>query len=551
MSFSSAAHSLSFHSRALARLAASLARTGIVSPAGGVRAAAATPGILARYRFTTARELEQGARACPDRLALIDDDGTLTYRQLRDQARTFARHLLSLNLDEIRLGVMARNGRGIIIPLGAKGLAGGSIFLLNIGSSAEQLAGVIAENRINVLVMDDEFVDRLPAGVNETTHVIIAHESGQADKAGRWPRLADIVRHPERVGHLRLPVLPRHGHIVLMSSGTTGTPKGIIRNEPTLPVVVASIMSTMPWRADQRVQLTASIFHTWGWACLNIALAARNTIVTRRVFDPVACLRDIQRYRLDGLLSSPVFYLRMVEADPDGAYDASSLRFIASSGHALSPSIVQRTIDRFGPILCNIYGSTELALAATATAEQIAADPTIGGQVASGTRLRILDRDGHEVPRGEVGEIYLTNSTALIGYTNPTIQSKRAQGLISIGDLGRIDADGNLHVVGRTDDMIIVGGENVHPQSVTEVLETMDGIRELHSAGVDDPETFARVAVWVVPEDSPAGKELTADKIREFVRANLADHSVPRDVHFLDLLPRNATGKVVPRQLPR
>ncbi|OFS38009.1 AMP-binding protein [Corynebacterium sp. HMSC069E04] len=552
---------VTFHAAALGRFIPSLFRAGLISPAGGPRAVALTAPVLARYRFTTAREVEQAYMTCPERLALIDDDGALTYRQLRDHSRTFARWLRSLGLDEIRLGVMARNGRGIITPLAAKGYAGAHIFLLNVGSSPEQLAGCIEENRINALVIDDEFIDRLaptdgPSPTNNASpidglHVVIGHESGAEIPAelAQAASLRKIVENPRDVEKQKLPTWPKHGHIVLMSSGTTGIPKGIMRPEPTLPVVVASIVDAVPWRGDQKVQMTASIFHTWGWACLNIALGLRNTIVTRRVFDPAAALDDIQRYQLDGLLSSPVFFRQMVEVDPDSAYDTSSLKFIASAGHALTPEIVMETHERFGPILCNVYGSTELALASTATMEEVAKDPTIGGKIASGTKLRILDEEGNEVPRGEVGEIYLTNSTALIGYTNPKIPLNKVDGLISIGDLGYIDPDGYLHVVGRADDMIIVGGENVHPQSVTEVLEAMPGIAEVHAGGVEDETTFQRIAVWAVTTRDALGNTVTADSIRTWVRENLADHSVPRDVHFLDKLPRNATGKVVPRLL--
>lgn len=545
---------LKFHAGAIGRFIPALVRSGIVTHEGGIKAAASTLPVLARYRFTTARELEQGYLTCPERLALIDDDGTLTYRQLRNQAQAFARFLRHLHLPEIRLGVMARNGRGIITPLGAKGYAGAAIYLLNVGSSPEQLSGCIEENGINVLVIDDEFIDRLDPALAEKLTVVIAHSSGAERGAySGVPSLSDIVKRgtPNWIDPATeaLPSFPQHGPIVLMSSGTTGIPKGIMRPEPTLPVVLASIVDNIPWRADQKVQMTASIFHTWGWACINIALGLRNTVVTRRVFDARAALDDIARYRLDGLASSPVFFKRMVEADPDGEFDTSSLRFIASAGHALTPQIVEETNGRFGPILCNVYGSTELALASTASMEEVAKDPTIGGKIASGTKLRILDEEGREVPRGTVGEIYLTNSTALIGYTNPKIKLHTIDGLISIGDLGYIDEQDYLHVVGRADDMIIVGGENVHPQSVTEVLEAMPGIHEVHAGGVEDDNTFQRIAVWAVRTGDAAGKAITQDSIREFVRAKLADHSVPRDVHFLDKLPRNATGKVVPRLL--
>lgn len=535
---------LRFRATATADMVRVLMRTGIVSTQGGPRALASMPSGLLRYRFTTAREIEQAYHVCPERLALIDDDGALTYGQLRTQSHTFARYLRHHYQDNIRLGVMARNGRGIIVPLSAKGYAGATIFLLNVGSSSEQLAGCLKECDINILVLDDEFLDRLPKDFHG--EVIVAHSSG---KEHPFSTLEKILDNPSGVAEEKLPIFPHHGPIVLMSSGTTGIPKGIIRPEPTFPDILPTVMNNMPWGADQKVQFTASIFHAWGWACINLAFGARNTVVTHRVFDPVRVLDDIQRYNLDGLISSPVFYKRMIEADPTGLYDTSSLKFIASSGHALNPQLVEDTIARFGPILANVYGSTEISLAAVANAQQLAQDPTIAGHIAAGTTLRILDDDGNEVPRGEVGEIHLTNKMTLTGYTRPGMEVKKVDGLVSIGDLGYIDPEGMLHVVGRTDDMIIVGGENVHPQSVSEVLESMPGIRDVYAGGVDDDALFKRVAVWVVPTNDDKGAALTEDSIRTFVRDNLADHSVPRDVHFRTELPRNPTGKVVPRLL--
>lgn len=545
-----------FQAKGVAALVPALVNSGIIG-VHGTKATAVLPANLARYRLTTARELEQGYATCPERVALIDDTGAITYRQLRNNARTLAKHLLSLGLDEIRLGIMARNGRGIVTPMAAKGYAGASIYLLNVSSSKEQLAGSIKECGINVLIIDDEFADRMPTDILSDTPVIIGFDTASEGTGTEpyevaehnYPLMKDIVAHPERLKDVKLPMFPRHGMIVLMSSGTTGIPKGIMRNEPVFPVVVATLMGTIPWRADQKVQVTASMFHTWGWAAINLALGARNTVVTHRIFNPESVLDDIERYKLEGMVSSPVFYKQMIQADPEKKYDTSTLEFIASAGNAVSPQLVKDVHGRFGPILCNAYGSTELALASAATAEQVAKDPTTAGKIASGTKLRIIGKDGLEKPRGEIGEVFLTNETALIGYTNPDKKVNKKEGLVSIGDLGFIDEDNHLHIVGRADDMIIVGGENVHPQSVIEILEEMPGIKDVHAQGVEDDLTFARVAVWVVRRDDEAGHSLNDDSIRKFVRENLADHSVPRDVHFIDELPRNPTGKVVPRLL--
>jgi len=335
-----------------------------------------------------------------------------------------------------------------------------------------------------------------------------------------------------------------------MSSGTSGIPKGVMRPEPKLPLVLAGMLKKIPWRADIRVQMHASMFHTWGWGATNIALAARATIVTHRIFDAEQVLRDIDEHRLEAMVTSPIFLKQMFEIPDNERFDTSRLEFIVSSGNALTPHLVEQTIERFGPILCNVYGSTELTLATVASAEELAADPTVSGEVAIGTVLKILDEDGNEVPTGTPGQIYLRNSTTLTGYTNPTIPIDQAQGLVRIGDQGYLDEHGQLRVLGRIDDMIIVGGENVYPRSVDEVLDGMPGVADSFAAGVDDDTTFQRIAVWIVREDSPAGEALTDETIRDHVRDNLADHSIPRDVHFVDELPRNETGKVVPRLLP-
>ncbi|MDO5668515.1 MAG: AMP-binding protein [Corynebacterium sp.] len=545
MSLESRFRDTAITARALGEFVPAVLRTGILSTRGGAGQGAA----LGRYWFTTAREVEQGNLATPHRVAIIDDEGEITYRQLRENSQTLARHIAGLDLDDIRLGVMARNGRGIIYPLAAKGYVGAGIYLLNVGSSPEQLTGCLEENDINVLVIDDEFLDRLDKGVVEKlgVHVIIGHQTREHDN---HITLRDIVERPWVTENISLPALPKHGPIVLMSSGTTGIPKGVMRPEPKLPLVLAGMLKKVPWRANIRVQMHASIFHTWGWSAINIALAARATVVCHRIFDAEQVLRDIDNHQLEAMITSPIFLKQILEVKDNEKYDTSQLEFIVSSGHALTPTLVEHTIERFGPILCNVYGSTELTLASVASAEELAADPTTSGKVALGTNLKILDENGDEVPTGTVGQIHLRNSTTLTGYTNPDIPLDQRGGLVRIGDLGYLDEDGHLRVLGRIDDMIIVGGENVHPASVDEVLDGMPGISEVYSHGVEDPDTFRRVASWIVRDDSAAGAALTEDDVRDFVRDNLADHSIPRDVHFMEELPRNPTGKVMPRFLP-
>lgn len=335
-----------------------------------------------------------------------------------------------------------------------------------------------------------------------------------------------------------------------MSSGTTGIPKGILRNEPKVPYVLTGLLSAVPWYSNQTLLQSASVFHTWGWSTLNVALGSRATIVTQREFDPAKTMQQIQDFKVDGLISSPIFYKQMLDLPDSDDYDTSSLKWIASSGNALTPDVVTRVHERFGPILANIYGSTELSLAAVATAEEVAEHPTAAGRVVPGSIIKLFDDDGNEVPQGQPGRIFLNNETALKGYSNPNTPIVMIGKLIEMGDRGYFDEKGRLHVLGRNDDMIIIGGENVHPQSVTETLEPMPGVADVYAGGVDDEETFKHVAVWVVRSDDDHGRSLTADAVRDWVRDKLAHHYIPRDVNFVDSLPRNPTGKVVARFLP-
>ena len=348
----------------------------------------------------------------------------------------------------------------------------------------------------------------------------------------------------------RLPLIPKQGDLVLMSSGTTGIPKGILRNEPKVPYVLTGLLSAVPWYSNQTLLQSASMFHTWGWSTLNVALGSRATIVTQREFDPAKTMQQIQDFKVDGLISSPIFYKQMLDLPDSDEYDTSSLKWIASSGNALTPDVVKRVHERFGPILANIYGSTELSLAAVATAEELAEHPTAAGRVVPGSIIKLFDDDGNEVPQGQPGRIFLNNETALKRYSNPNTPIVMIGKLIEMGDRGYFDEKGRLHVLGRNDDMIIIGGENVHPQSVTETLEPMPGVADVYAGGVDDEETFKRVAVWVVRSDDDHGRSLTADAVRDWVRDKLAHHSIPRDVNFVDSLSRNPTGEVVARFLP-
>ena len=226
-------------------------------------------------------------------------------------------------------------------------------------------------------------------------------------------------------------------------------------------------------------------------------------------------------------------------------YDPSSLRVIAASGSALTGKLATRVMDEFGDILYNLYGSTEVAVATVATPEDMRAAPDTAGQPPVGTTVKIFDENGKELPVGETGRIFVGNEMMFEGYTGGG-NKEVIDGLMSSGDVGHFDENGRLFVEGRDDEMIVSGGENVFPAEVEELLGAHDAVAEVAVIGVDDEQFGKRLKAFCVVRD---GASLSEENVKEYVREHLARYKIPRDVEFLDELPRNTTGKILKREL--
>jgi fatty-acyl-CoA synthase len=202
-------------------------------------------------------------------------------------------------------------------------------------------------------------------------------------------------------------------------------------------------------------------------------------------------------------------------------------------------------MDQFGDNLFNIYGSTEVAYATIANPADLREAPGTAGKPPFATIVKILDEDGTELPQGEAGRIFVGNSILFEGYTGGGSKDM-VDGLMATGDVGRFDEGGRLIVEGRDDEMIVSGGENVFPKEVEDCLARHEKVSEAAAIGVDDEDYGKRLRAFVVLED---GAEVSEDDLKAFVKQNLARYKVPREIVFLDELPRNATGKVLKREL--
>ncbi|KGN38124.1 acyl-CoA synthetase [Knoellia subterranea KCTC 19937] len=488
---------------------------------------------LQKWGFGLAGELRQAAHRSPKQVAVIDEQrGSITYADLLARSEKISELLRAKGFRPgQRLGLLARNHVGAVEVMTGAAAVGIDLVLMNTGLSAGQLAVVAEQQELTALLHDDEFdgvVGELPATV---TVIRESDWSADLDAAPTAPVLA-----PPAKG----------GRTIILTSGTTGTPKGAARKTPGGFGPLISIIERIPLRAQDRILISAPIFHTWGYAAMQLSFALRATIVLQRRFEPQAAKDLLEMKECHAMFAIPVMLQRMMElpADPGGIRRRKNLRVVATSGSAYPHGFTTKFMDEYGDVLYNLYGSTEASWICIATPEDMRINPDTAGTPPLGTVVKILDADNHEVAPGETGRIFCGNDLVFDGYTSGATKDF-VDGLVSTGDMGHV-TDGLYFVDGRDDDMIVSGGENVYPIEVESLLIDHPAVREVSVVGVPDPEFGQRLAAFIALQD---GHELSADEVKEHVRAHRARHVVPREVHFVDELPRNATGKILAREL--
>ena len=335
--------------------------------------------------------------------------------------------------------------------------------------------------------------------------------------------------------------------MTILTSGTTGTPKGAPRSEPRSLSLLGGLLSKVPFRACETTELCVPMFHALGFMQAMVGVALGSTLVVRRRFDPEETLGSLAEHKASAMVVVPVMLRRLVDVGEEQIkqQDLSSLRIIFVSGSALGADLAERASKVFGPVIYNLYGSTEVAYATIATPEDIEADSSSVGRVVRGSVIKIFDEDGKELPQGESGRIFVGNLSQFEGYTGGGSKDS-IQGLMSSGDVGHFDKNGRLFIDGRDDEMIVSGGENVFPAEVEELLAGHESISEAAAIGVDDEKFGQRLKAFVVLNN---GANLTEDEVKGYVKENLANYKVPREIVFIDELPRNPTGKVLKREL--
>ncbi len=483
------------------------------------------------------------AQRCPNRAALIDELGTLTFRQLDQRADALASALQGLpgGTPEV-VAIMCRNHRGFVEALIAANRIGADVLLLNTSFAGPALADVVERENADAVIYDEEFtesVDRALADRSDTTRVVAwTDHPDNHDTTVETLITSHRGERPARTG--------RTGKLILLTSGTTGNPKGA-KHSGGGATELKAILDRVPWHTEETTVVVAPMFHAWGFSQLIFAASLGCTVATRRKFDPEATLDLIDRHQATGLCVVPVMFDRIMDLPDDvrHRYSGRSLKFATASGSRMRPDVVIRFMDEFGDILYNNYNATEAGMIATATPEDLRAAPDTAGKPAVGTEIRILDADHRSVPTGEVGQIFVRNSNRFDGYTSGGGKNFH-DGFMASGDVGRLDEAGRLYVVGRDDEMIVSGGENVYPIEVEKTLALHPGVAEATVMGVDDEQYGQRLAAFIVLAQ---GDSVTVDDLKQHVRDNLANYKVPREIVVLNELPRSITGKISRRDL--
>jgi fatty-acyl-CoA synthase len=487
------------------------------------------------------------ARRTPDRAALIDEDGAFSYRELDEAAHAVANGLIEKGVKGgDGVAILARNHRWFVIANYGAARVGARIILLNSEFSGPQIKEVSEREGAKVIIYDDEYtkavskaepeLGKLRAlGVNPDSD----EPSGSTDET-----LAELI---ERSSKEPAPKAAKHASIIILTSGTTGTPKGANRSTPPTLAPVGGILSHVPFKANEITSLPAPMFHALGYLHATIAMFLGSTLVLRRKFKPPLVLEDIEKHKVTAMVVVPVMLSRILDAleKMDTKPDLSSLKIIFVSGSQLGAELANRALKDIGPVIYNMYGSTEIAFATIARPEDLEKNASTVGPVVKGVKVKILDDNGNELPQGDVGRIFVGNAFPFEGYTGGG-HKQIIDGLMSSGDVGYFDEDGLLYVSGRDDEMIVSGGENVFPAEVEDLISGHPDVVEATAIGVEDKEYGHRLRAFVVKKGDA---DVDEDGIKHYVRDHLARYKVPREVIFLEELPRNPTGKILKREL--
>lgn len=469
------------------------------------------------------------AARAPERAAVADDEGALTYAELAQRSDNLAARLGDAGVGPgTTVALIARNHRWFIVSLLAASRTGADIVLVNAEMSSSQLQQVMQRHR-PAAIIHDACISLDPSSAEGTTVITTRQVESLSDPA---PALR------------RLPPVRRAGKIILMTSGTTGTAKSAPRSLSPSAVLGLAVsgVNTMKLREGESVYAAPPFFHGFGLLAVVTALGVAGTVVTRQKFDAQHLAEAVAAGDVSVIIAVPTMLVRLVALPP--APGKHQPRLILTGASAVPTDLVNRVLERYGPCLVVGYGSTEAGVATLASPKDLARDASTVGDAVLGCRIRVLRDDRSEAAPGETGTIFVRGAMRYDGYSGEDAAREKEiiGGFLNTGDLGFLDEADQLHVVGREDDMIVAGGENIFATEVEEVLRRHPDVLDAAVLGVDDPAFGQRLRAYLVLRDGSPEPDMPS--LKTHVRSHLERYKSPREAVFVDELPLNATGKL-------
>jgi acyl-CoA synthetase (AMP-forming)/AMP-acid ligase II len=492
------------------RVARALWRSGLLrlSPLQAIRVLAAWwrcgSSLAALAAFAAAR--------FPDRCALHDEAGPLTFAELVARSEALAGSLLrdhGLRAGQ-QVALLCRNHRGFVVGLLALARLGVDVLVLGTESPGRALRRIF-ERQPATLVLHDAELERLLA------ESVPQLRRCRVDETAVRPRAA-------------LPRVRRPGQLVVLTSGSTGVPKGVHRR-PTLGSVlptVTGLLEALPLAMHRPAVLAIPLHHGYGLTTLAMTLAMAAPLHLARRFEIAPLLARLPDDVAAVLVSVPTLLQRWLRQQPMRIPIAA----VISGSAPLDGGLCLQLLDACGPVLFNLYGSTEAGVMAMATPRELREAPGSVGRPLPGTAVRLLDRAGQPVAAGAIGRIHVRG---------PLVLRPAANGWLDTGDLGRVDGQGRLFVCGRADAMFVSGGENVYPEETEATLVAHPALLDAAVTVVPDSEFGQRMLAWVVPRGDA---DLDEAVLRDWLRQRLERYKLPRRIVVVAGIPRNAVGKI-------
>ncbi|GAC57627.1 putative fatty-acid--CoA ligase [Gordonia hirsuta DSM 44140 = NBRC 16056] len=495
-----------------------------------------------------ATHILRGATAHADSPAIYVGDDTLTFQQVNDRANLIAHHLLAAGVQKgAHVALLVNNGLNSV-PMDFAAIKTGVVRVpLNARLSLDEHAAMVEGSRASVVVADASLIERATELAGRIDGLQILGLGAQAEG------IADLLEPADGpIGEPDVELSPDDPTLLLYTSGTTGKLKAVIHTQGSYGAICTNILANLlDPRHDSVMLHAASLIHASGTFVLPYWVRGGASAILPG-FEPASFAAAIARYRVTEINLVPTMFAMLLSTGVLADADLSSLRKVIYGASPMPAPVLERSIEAFGPILAQYYGQTEAPLVIAALDEQAHADRSLWGACgmpSTDVELTLLDDDGREVPRGEIGEITLRAPFQMAGYFDAdelNAATFTPDGWIKTRDLARFDERGYLHLVDRTSDMIITGGYNVYPREVEDALASHPGVAECAVVGAPDEKWVEAVTAFVVVAP---GAQVSESELIEHVRGLIAAHKAPKTVHLVEAIPKSAVGKILRRAL--